>query len=239
MTDTATQELLGVGLYTIPDAARLTGLSVSTVRRWVRGYTFPCSTEIGGRYGASYPVVLSELPPVDSRSAVSFVELIEILVVAALIHRGVPMRSIRLASRRAAERFGTRHPFASQRFKTDGKGLFVELASKSKEFAGLINLVDNQYAFPQILNHYLEQIDFDLDTQMANRWWPLGKTKPIVVDPAVAFGSPVIQGTRIPVAVIVDACKAGETKKSICSWFDIRPQDVSAAMEFARRKRVA
>jgi uncharacterized protein (DUF433 family) len=100
-------------------------------------------------------------------------------------------------------------------------------------------MASGQYAFPEILNRYLHQIDFATDSRMASRWWPLGKKRPVVLDPNIVFGAPIIAGTRIPVKSIVDALEAGEPKKSVCAWFGLRPRQLSAAVAFANRGRAA
>ena len=182
-------------------------------------------------------MIASDLPIIADRAAISFVELVEILVVSAFLSRGLPMRTIRKARRRAASKLETDHPFAYKRFKTDGRGIFIELAEESDTYRPLIELSAGQYGFPQILNRYLEQIDFDVETLMAERWWPLGRGKPIVLDPKVAFGSPVIAETRIPVSAIMDALGTGETRKSICQWYRIGSKDVAAAIAFHRGTR--
>ena len=52
---------IGLGLYTVPEASRLSRVSVGRIRRWLRGYTF--TTRTGPH--KSPPVVTSELPPLD------------------------------------------------------------------------------------------------------------------------------------------------------------------------------
>ena len=233
-------ELLGRGIYSPATAASLAGITSGKVRRWVQGYRFVYQTHAGIRSGSSPPVIRTDLPAIDRSEALSFVELIEVLVVGALLRRGVALRTIRRAAKRAARMLGTSHPFAYQRFKTDGKGIFVDLAKQSAEFQHLlIELAGGQYAFPQILNRYLEEIEFDPETLMAVRWWPLGKKRPVVLDPGVAFGEPVIAGTRIPVSVITYALRAGETEKNLCHWYGLQPKHIRAAVAFERQRVAA
>ena len=149
------------------------------------------------------------------------------------------MRPVRRAHGRAVQKLRKRYPFASEKLRTDGKGVFMALAQESDEYRPLLEMSSGQYVLPKILDRYLHQIDFDLDTLVAKRWWPLGKAKPIVVDPSIAFGSPVIAGTRVPVQSVLDALRAGETRKSVCRWLDLRPSDVSAVALFDRQGKAA
>ena len=228
-------ELLGKGLYSPAEAARLVGISSSRARRRIQGYRFEYETRAGKRRSHSAPIIHTDLPKIGELVAVSFLELIELRVVAAFLRRGVPMRKIRRAFKHASRILEVGHPFALQKFKTDGKGIFMN----RDEFHVLLELSGGQYAFPEILNDYLDQIEFDDVTDLAKRWWPLGRNKPIVIDPAVAFGTPVISGTRIPVRTILDALKAGETKKAVCGWYDIPSQSVTSAIAFGQQQEAA
>src|SRR5262245_44583194 len=52
---------IGLGLYTVPEASRLSHVSVGRIRRWLRGYTFTTRTGMH----KSPPVVTSELPALE------------------------------------------------------------------------------------------------------------------------------------------------------------------------------
>jgi uncharacterized protein (DUF433 family) len=57
----------------------------------------------------------------------------------------------------------------------------------------------------------------------------------IEIDPSVCGGQPVIRGTRIPVAAILNQLVSGESLRSIRQAFpDLTDDDVRAAIEFAR-----
>jgi uncharacterized protein (DUF433 family) len=57
----------------------------------------------------------------------------------------------------------------------------------------------------------------------------------IEINPRVCNGNPVIRGTRIPVAVILDHLAADETWDSILEGFpELTRQDIAAALAFAR-----
>jgi uncharacterized protein (DUF433 family) len=57
----------------------------------------------------------------------------------------------------------------------------------------------------------------------------------IEINPRVCNGNPVILGTRIPVAVILDHLAADETWESILEGFpELAREDIAAALVFAR-----
>lgn len=55
----------------------------------------------------------------------------------------------------------------------------------------------------------------------------------IVADPAVAFGKPVIEGTRIPAALVLGQLAAGVPEAELCAEYDLVPEQIRAALRFA------
>lgn len=56
---------------------------------------------------------------------------------------------------------------------------------------------------------------------------------PIVIDPAILGGKPVIRGTRVPVQVIVGALAGGMTTEQVCQEYRVTERDVHAALAYA------
>ena len=57
----------------------------------------------------------------------------------------------------------------------------------------------------------------------------------IAVDPGVAFGKPVIHGTRVPVAVVVGKLAGGMSTGEVAEEYELSPEDVLAALSYATR----
>ena len=57
----------------------------------------------------------------------------------------------------------------------------------------------------------------------------------IVVDEQVAFGKPVIQGTRVPVSLVVGKLAGGMSYQEIMEEYDLERQDILAALSYAAR----
>ena len=55
----------------------------------------------------------------------------------------------------------------------------------------------------------------------------------IIVDDTVCFGKPIIQGTRVPVAIVVGELAAGETMESIMEEYGLEREDILAALAYA------
>jgi uncharacterized protein (DUF433 family) len=57
----------------------------------------------------------------------------------------------------------------------------------------------------------------------------------IVVDPAVRFGRPTIQGTRVPVDLVLAKLSGGMSAQEVASEYDLTREDVLAALAYAAR----
>jgi uncharacterized protein (DUF433 family) len=57
----------------------------------------------------------------------------------------------------------------------------------------------------------------------------------IEIDPMVCNGKPVVRGTRIPVAVVLDVLAAGQTWDSVLrSYPELVREDIEAVLTYAR-----
>ena len=56
----------------------------------------------------------------------------------------------------------------------------------------------------------------------------------IEIDPRVCAGKPVVAGTRIPVAVVIEQLATGETWDSILTGYpELTREDIEAALRYA------
>jgi uncharacterized protein (DUF433 family) len=55
----------------------------------------------------------------------------------------------------------------------------------------------------------------------------------IVVGPAIRLGKPVIQGTRVPAALVVSKLAGGMTADEIADEYDLTDEDIRATLHYA------
>ena len=231
----------GVGLYRQADAARLLGIQPSRLRRWVQGYTYrprPASRE--ERY--QDPVVYSDVPRIGGEIALSFLELMELRVVVALLEfPGISLQKIRRAGDQASELLNTRHPFASRRIFTDGREILASLEAGTGADSDLVELTlrrNNQIASGDILRPVLDEIDYSEDTALAELWWPWTKSVPIVLNPRIMFGAPTIAPTRITTSMLARLAKHGP-EHELAVAYDVPDEAVARAVEFEEALQAA
>lgn len=210
--------------YSIKDAAYYLGVHPRTLRSWVKGQ--PYRTKSGERWFAA---LVSEPP----EGGLSFMNLLEGHVLAALRQqRFVSMKDIRAALERILKKEpSTKYPLATRHFATIGKRLFLEEA-------GNHTTPDGQLALGKFLDVYLKRIEHGADG-MAAKLYPFPRflrgqanaPRSVVIDPRLAFGRPVLAGTRIPTNVIAQRLVTGENPEEIAEDYD---RNVSEILEAIR-----
>ncbi len=218
--------LLGVGLYSLPEAAAYTGIPADQINRWVFGY------RAGGKSHASlWQPAFADL----DEKTLSFHDLLEIRFVHAFRQHGVSLQSIRAAAGHAREWFDQPYPFACRRFQTDGQSIFATVMEETGD-ESLIDLVKRQYAFRQVISDSLYAgIDYATDGE-ALRWYPLTRSKAVVLDPARRFGKPILAKSGIDTETIAAAYRAEDQNiRRVAQLYELTPAEVEAAIKFERK----
>ena len=218
---------LGVGIYTPGEAARIAQMQPQRVRRWINGYAY----KQGEKRRKSPPIFRRDLAALDGKNALTFLDLVEVLFVKAFLQHGVSPYGIRRAAEEASTMFNTNHPFCVKRFETDGRTVIARIVKDDGE-ERLVDLAAKQTLFRSVFTPLLINLEYDLGTGDATRWWPLGKKKPVVLDPARAFGAAIVLPSTVPARSLAGARRAGETYERISNWFGVTKKEISAAVEF-------
>lgn len=224
------QDLLGIGIYSIPEAAHLTTVHPSRIRRWLRGYSF---FGRGRQRRHSPPVWHAQIPILDRSYALGFLDLIEIRFINAFRELGISWTTIRRAYEVAKSEFGTNHPFCFQKFRTDGRAFFKE----STEGGDFVEVVKSQRYFEKAIAPYFRDLRFhDL---LPTSWWPLGQERAVVLDPRRSFGKPIVEREGVPTSVLANALRTEKTVERVCYWYDVSERAVHDAVEFENKLAAA
>lgn len=96
----------------------------------------------------------------------------------------------------------------------------------------LLDLVKQQYAFRRIIEPSLYAgIEFDQD-QVATRWYPSPRSRAVVLDPAVAFGKPIVRDGAVRTSILYEAVIAEGDKNFVAKLYDVPVTAVNAAVNF-------
>lgn len=202
--------------YRIKDAAKYARIAPQTVSSW---HETPNSNRRG------------TLGSKDAGQALSYMQLIEVAVVAAFRKSGVSLSKIRAAREYVGTQLKAEFPFAEYRFKTDGRELWMDYAQIEAESGDrklLLATQKGQLAWTDIIGR-LQEFDYEKDG-LAVRWFVGGKDSEVIIDPRIQFGAPAISG--VPTWVFKGRWEAGEELGEIADDFGVANSSVITALEF-------
>jgi uncharacterized protein (DUF433 family)/DNA-binding transcriptional MerR regulator len=205
------QEFLGLGFYSVGDAAQLLKMPARNIRRWLGGYNFRENGEL------------------------TFRDLIELRFVNAFAEAGVGLKAIRNCLELAREVVGNDRPFSTSRFRTDGRTIFLDSIVKSGD-EQLLDLKKRQFGFKPLIERSFK--DLDLEDDEVSRWRPFKGRSTIVVDPERSFGQPIISD-GVPTVALADAVKAEGTAARVAALYEVPLASVRDAVQFESELRAA
>ncbi len=216
-----------VAAYTIAEAARYLRLPAATLRSWVLGRAYPTADGPG-----QFPPLLepaSRQPPL-----LSFSNLIEAHVLRSLrTDHAVSVKDLRNALAYAEEKLGIPRLLLREELRTEAGKVFLD------RYGELVDLTaSGQLAMKLALQDHLKRIEWDA-ARFPRRLFPflvaVGSTeRPIVIDPRIAFGRPVIERKGISTSAIVERIDDGETVDDVAADYDLEPAEIEQAIVYER-----
>lgn len=214
--------------YSLAEAARYLKLPVATLRSWVvgRGYPTASGTE---RF---HPLIH---PPEKRPPVLSFSNLIEAHVLRALrTEHGVPVKAVRVALRYAEQTLGIERLLLRRELSTQAGEIFLE------RYGTLISLsASGQLAMRRVFEEHLKRVVWD-KKHFPKQLYPflaaegLTGQRPIVIDPQIAFGRPVVLRKGISTRIIADRIDAGETVQSLADDYELAEAEIKDAVLYER-----
>ncbi|MGD1035772.1 MAG: hypothetical protein ABR878_00965 [Roseiarcus sp.] len=221
--------LIGVGIFTIPAAAALLGVSPNLVRIWVDGHK-----------GKQDPIIENELGRVDGKLAISFKNLMELQFVAFFVRAGIRLPTIRTIMAEYRRSMNIPHPFATKKiFQTDGKKI-LEVIARNNGIDSIYDLRSKNYEMHDIVMPSLKRdVVYDPEGH-ARIWFPRRDQFPnVIVSPAFSFGRPVMRDSKIPTSVIETAYKVERSYEVVSAIYDVSERRVREAVSFETSMRMA
>ncbi len=221
-------ELRSEPAYSIADAARYLRLSPATLRSWVLGRTYPTSK---GRCQFAPVLQLAQRKP----ATLSFSSLIEAHVLRSLrTDHGVPLPEVRNALAYAERELKIDRLLVREELRTAGKKIFLD------RYGELLNLSKSgQLAMRHFFEAHLKRVTWD-KLRLPVRLYPFLASEstvdamPIVIDPGISFGRPVLNNAFISTRVIVDRIDAGESVADVARDYDLSLEVIEQAVLYER-----
>ena len=224
------EEIIGQGIYTVPDVAKFTRVPTSNISNWLYGGSVSKSDK---QKANRHPTLAHQFNLMNQIANVSFKDMIQIRFVCYFRERGVSLQTIRHAAENAAKLLATTHPFCSAKFKTDGEILLAEV-SEHNGHCNLVELKTMQNVFKEIVDPFLTTLDYD--GEIVSRWWHSLGNKKVILDPRFNFGKPTIAENGYATETLFEAYLAnGKSAKTVSDWFEVGKDSVEQAVEFEMR----
>jgi uncharacterized protein (DUF433 family) len=178
---------------------------------------------------------------IERTPGISFLELIEIVVVAQFRRgrRPIELDRLRRAHAFARERFGLPYPFASLSLREFGGHVLHDFDIADPHGPALALDLGGQWAIPGFVTRVLDSVDFSPSDRMAERWFPAGRDKPIVLDPRRGAGRLTVVGTGVTIDTIYQRFLAGESIELLADDYDLEDAAIQEAIRYADRTALA
>ena len=165
-----------------------------------------------------------------------FWDLVQLRLARSFLQAGVTSQYLRRAISAASEALNTSHPFASLKFKTDGRQILMTYVDEIGD-KKLIEIVSKQYQFRDIVDPFLKDIEFNERGEAAI--WRIGyavrRSSRVVLDPHRSFGQPIDRETGVQTQVLAKAVEAEGSPEKAARAFDVPLKAVQDAVAFEAR----
>jgi hypothetical protein len=216
------KSLIGVGVYSAPQAARLIRAQPGEIRRWLGGYR------------QRPPLWEPQVPPTaKGELRLGFLDLMELRFVREFRQHGVSLQHIRQVLAKTRELIREEHPLSTRRFKTDGKDILAEVARETGDSA-LLNLRNEQWGMTATIEPSIVANVVFSDDDFAEAWWPLGRDRDVAVDPRREFGQPILDKEGVQTRVVALTVEAEKNIERAARVLGIPVAAANDALEFER-----
>src|SRR5581483_3508488 len=131
----------------------------------------------------------------------------------------------------AAKHFRSEYPLAHEGLISEGSHVLMDL----REFdpsAGVDELIvldrGGQVGWKSVVSDRYHEFDFE--ERLAIRWHVAGRGSPVIIDPRISFGAPMVGG--IATWAVAGRYGAGETVEDLQDDFKLTKEEILAALNF-------
>ena len=226
---------IGIGCYTVLEAARLLGTMPRNISRWLGGYSYRAND---GAVVRAAPLWRPQLPRFEEHLELGFQDLIELRFVLAFLKHDIGLNVIRRCLESARQIVGEERPFSTHRFRTDGKSIFLESLRELDETetasgaSSVTDLKTGQMVFKLVVEPTFR--DLDLADGSVVQWRPYKGKPSIVIYPNRSFGKPLAADYGVPTAALANAARAEKSTQRVARLFEVPLAVVNDAVAFER-----
>lgn len=170
---------------------------------------------------------------VASSIPLSFLNLLELRFLASYRTR-MPLQAIRRALDYAAASLEVERPLLTVDFKVNGQSLFLKFAEEGGDPYFVNASERGQVAWPPAIEEFIQAVDYDEEERHAYRWWPMGRSRPVIVDTFLNGGIPSTALSGVRTQAIAVRRGEGLDVSEIAEDVGATPDEIKAALVFER-----
>lgn len=147
---------------------------------------------------------------------------------------GVPVKALRSALAYAERGLGIERLLLRPELRTQAGKVFLH------RYGELIELsASGQLAMRRLFEEHLNRVEWD-SSKFPARLYPFLSTvapseeRPIVIDPSIAFGRPVVLRKSISTSAIAERMDAGESVDDLAADYELGPSEIEQAVLYER-----
>jgi uncharacterized protein (DUF433 family) len=200
---------LGLGVYSLPEAARIVGRSVGRatprqLRSWINDGITPATRS-------------------ESGMLLTFSDLVSLEVVSRFRGSNVSLQRVRRFETELRAHFpGLDRPFANNIFFTDGSRIWAECAEdEPRRSIELVGKRRGHYVWTGVIESFAKRIHYAPTGEAIG--WELSEW--VEIKPSIQFGSPVVKGTRVTVDTVAANLQVA-TASEVAEWYGLTVDQV-------------
>lgn len=217
--------------YSIAEAANYLGIPESTLKTWVRGYK---------RRSRHHPPMIRPADP--QHGLLSFYNLVEAHILEAARRKNVPTRRLRIAVEWAYETLPGPHPLVTHEFALAGRRVFLQKLHGSPIEASRFGQIVSQKMAP-LLKKFLKTISRDPHDYTPTEIQPIRKkstrVSPLVINPKICSGRPVVRGTDVLASVLQHRAIAGEPLSDLSKDYGLKVREIKKVVKYLGKAEAA
>jgi uncharacterized protein (DUF433 family) len=220
---TVSDQIFLEGLYTVEQAAWMARVTPRLLRSWLDGE------------GPRDAAVLRRLPK-NSADVISFVDFVQTMAIRAIRTRETNRLSLQKirATINEAKKLGIDYPFARRHqtylFQDD---VVIRMSSDPDVIIQVTGKYKQHQLIQQAVELYMEDLGFDLETGLANKYTPMRDNgRMIVVDPKIQYGAPVVLPCGYTAAALIDASHSEGSINAAAEAMEVESADVLFALRY-------
>lgn len=213
---------IGIGVYTLQEAALYGSVSPNKLFRWIFG------TRIHP------PVIKSQL---FDEGLVSFYDLVQAKAINVVRNEGISLQKIRDAIKTAQDCYRVEFPLAREHKLLWFEGnLHIELPSGIYQVSGRPK---HQMGIKPIVEPYAKDLHFDGEG-LVSMWVPFKRFgRQIILNPKRQFGQPLVGETGYRADMLAEVYAAEKSEDAVATAYNIDIKDVKVAVAYMKHIKKA